>query len=62
MSEWDNKVSTEEEIKMETATASDIYRVQDRVKVKVQIGELKKKDGCCRMLYDRRMTRQYIVG
>ena len=57
MSEWDSEVFAEEEIKMKTTSASDIYRVQDRVKVEVQVGELKEKDACCCLLHDLRMTR-----
>ena len=35
MSERNNEVSAEEEIKVETATTSNIYKFQDKVKVKV---------------------------
>ena len=56
MSEWDSEVFAEEEIKIETKNASNIYKVQNRVKVKVQIGELKEKDACHRLLHDLRMT------
>ena len=55
MSEWDNEVSVKEEIKAEMATAGDMYRVQDEVKVKVQIGELNEKNANCRVLHDLRM-------
>ena len=57
MSKWDSEVSVEEEIKMETASASDIYRVHDKVKVEVLVRKLKEKDACRRLLHDLRMTR-----
>ena len=62
MSEWNSEISAEEEIKAESATTSDIYRVQDRVKVKVQIEKLNEKNARRRMLHDLRMIWQSIVG
>ena len=62
VSKWDSKVSVEEEIKAETTTTSNIYRVYDKVKVEMQIKELHEKNACRRVLHDLRMTRQYTVG
>ena len=62
MSKWDNEISAEEELKAESVITSDIYKVQDRVKVKVQIGKLKEKNARPRVLHDLRMMRQYTIG
>ena len=62
MSEWDCKVFAKEEIKMESTTTSDIYKVQDGVKMQVQIVKLNEKNARRRMLHDLRMSRQYTVG
>ena len=62
VSEWDSEISAEEEIKVKSATTSNIHRVYDRVKVEMQIRELNEKNAHRRVLHDLRMTRQYTVG
>ena len=62
VSKWNSKISAEEEIKMKSATTSNIHRVYDGVKVEMQIKELNEKNASHLVLHDLRMTRQYTVG
>ena len=40
MSEGNNEVSAEEKVKMKITTTGNIHRIQNRIEMKVQIGEL----------------------
>ena len=55
MSERNNKVSIEEEIKTEAANAGDIYRVKVKVNVEVQLWKFNEKDSCRHLVHGLRM-------
>ena len=62
MSKKDREVSAKEEVKMETPSVKDVYRVEVRVNMEVQVRKVNEKDSCCSLVHGLRVMQAYTVG